>query len=224
MDKVAILSRTTLFQKLPEIELQKIAKICKIKQSSKKNILFGEGEAGSTIYLLTVGSIQLSKTSCDGKQVVINTVGAGSLFGETVLFDIEKYPVTATVLKESTLFAISKKEFQTLLLEPKFSSLFIGSLLKKMRALTQKIQCLTTCSPENRFYGFILEHYGARNEIVFNISKKEIASAIGATPETLSRLLARLSKDDGVVIEGKKVIFPKGFWDGIDLGGCSKEW
>ena len=42
--------------------------------------------------------MQLFKTSADGKEVVIKLVRAGEIFGEVVLFEQDRFPVSACAL------------------------------------------------------------------------------------------------------------------------------
>lgn len=224
MDVKAVLSRTNLFSKLSDSSLDKITRIGTVQTKSKKSQIFGENQVGTRIYFLITGTVQLTKVACDGKSVVVDTIGSGAIFGEVILVGSDRYATTATVLKDATLLSFDATDFLKLQSDSEIGKVLLGNLLRKLRMLTQKIQCLTTCTPENRFYAFIIEQYGMGEEVYITISKKEVASAIGATPETLSRLLSRLVRDNGVIVEGKKIVFPKGFWDDVDFGSCTKEW
>ena len=70
----------------------------------------------------------------------------------------------------------------------------IAMLLRKQRYLADKIQQLTSQDVEQRLRSFLLEQYGEREQIQVEINKKQLASAIGATPETFSRLLQDLNR------------------------------
>jgi CRP/FNR family transcriptional regulator len=75
---------------------------------------------------------------------------------------------------------------------------FVGNLFKKLRNLTDRVAFLNAYDVEERFFLFIEEHYGLKPEVQVDLSKAELAEAIGTIPETISRMIARL-KTRGVV-------------------------
>ena len=92
-----------------------------------------------------------------------------------------------------------------LLAEEDFRSDFIAMLLAKQRYLTERIQELTTKDVEERFFAFLRNQYGEQELIKTPLSKKDIAAAIGTTPESLSRLIQRLT-DEGIIDwQGKEI-------------------
>ena len=198
MNKEDILRHIPLFENISQESRAALADISIPKTVKKKEPLFWEGDKGLTIYILVKGHIRLFKTTSEGKEVVIKVVKPGEMFAEVVLFEQSRYPVSAVALKESLVFMISKHQFTCLLENERFRNDFIGNVMKKLRYLTDQIQFLTTHDVEDRLYMFLEEQYGKKERIVSSLSKKDVAAAIGATPETLSRLLQRL-KNEGKV-------------------------
>ncbi len=94
-DKLDVLSRTPLFGQVSPASLKSISGICFEKRLKKKEMLFYEGDPGSTIFILVVGCIKLYKTAPDGSENVIKLVQSGEMFGEAVLFESAKYPVSS---------------------------------------------------------------------------------------------------------------------------------
>jgi CRP/FNR family transcriptional regulator, dissimilatory nitrate respiration regulator len=209
--KADILSRSPLFSTLPTASLAHVAAICQPRNLRKKEILFQEGEKGFAIYFLVTGSIQLAKAGGE-REVVIRVLKPGEMFAEVVLFEQDRYPVSAIALKTSLVYAIAKNRFIHLLDDPRFRSDFIASLLKKMRYLADQIQYLTLHEADDRLRLFLLEQYGHKERIVPALSKKDVAAAIGTTPETFSRLLLRLRNEDLLVWEGKSIEIDPRFW------------
>ena len=84
--------------------------------------------------------------------------------------------------------------------------------MKKQRYLTERILDLTVHDVEERFCRFLLEQGGRREEYRIDLTKKDVASAIGTTPETLSRLLLKLRTEGSVDWTGGTVHLREGFW------------
>lgn len=188
-----------LFDNFPPKTLKAIAAICQKKRIDKKEILFTEGDPGRAVYYCIKGYIQLYKSDEQGRKSVIKVIQGGELFGEVILFERDHYPVTAMALGQSDLIVIPRSEFYHLLNDIQFRNQFIGVLIKKQRYLVEKIRSLTAIDIEERIYHFLKEHFGADLEVKPQLSKKDVAAAIGTVPETLSRVLLRL-KAEGKLI------------------------
>jgi CRP/FNR family transcriptional regulator len=211
--KAEILARTNLFENISDKSRKDLAEICLSKQVSKKQHLFLEDDKGVSLYILVTGSIQLYKTSTDGKDIVIRVIKPGEMFGEVILFEQDHYPVSAVALKDSHLYIIPKHQFICLLKNEDFSRDFFGTLMKKMRYLTERIKYLTVHDVEDRLRQFLEEHHGRKETIVPTISKKDIASSIGATPETFSRLINRLKKEGKLEWKNNSITVFDSFWE-----------
>ena len=88
----------------------------------------------------------------------------------------------------------------------------MANLMRKMRYLTKRLLYLTTADVEERFFRFLVDQYGERDEYEVDLSKKDMAAAIDALPETFSRLLLKL-KDEGTIAWDASVLrVRRGFW------------
>jgi CRP/FNR family transcriptional regulator len=191
-----ILKDIELFENLDAATLLSLSKICRKRRIDKKAVLFNEGDPGYALYYCIKGNIQLSKFDKSGKETVIKIIKEGEMFGEVVLFEQDRYPVSARSLSQSDLLLIPKSEFYGLLEDSEFRNQFISVLIKKQRYLVEKIKSITAADIENRIYRFLKDQYGDEELIMPQISKKDVAAAIGTAPETLSRVLLRLKTEN----------------------------
>jgi CRP/FNR family transcriptional regulator len=171
----------------------------------KRDYLFHEGEKGSRMFLLVDGNIQLHKNTEDGREVVIRVVKPGEVFAEVVLFEKERYPVSARAVAHAEILVFPREGIHRLLAEEGFRNDFIALLMAKQRYLAERIQELTTKDVEHRFFTFLRSQYGEQEIINTPLSKKDIAAAIGTTPESLSRLILRLHEDKIINWQGREI-------------------
>lgn len=101
---------------------------------------------------------------------------------------------------------IPKSQFSLLLCDELMRNDFISMLMRKQRYLAERIKFLTMHDVEDRFFMFLAEHYGNSEKVRLNISKKDIAAAIGTTPETYSRLITRLTNEGRIEVADKTII------------------
>jgi CRP/FNR family transcriptional regulator len=184
-------------------------------ERSKQTMLFREGEPGEAMFLLVRGRISLMKLSADGRETVIKIIKPGEVFAEVILFEKKFYPVTAVALTEILVFKLLRRDLLDLLRQEDFRNDFIAMLLRKQRYLTDKIQQLTSQDVEQRLRAFLLEQYGEQDEILAEINKKQLAAAIGATPETLSRLLQDLKRRKILTWKQGTITVAPDFWKGF---------
>ena len=206
------ISRIELFSGLSAESSSLLSSICRPKECRAKEQLFLEGQPGQHVFFLISGGIQLSKCSADGKEIVIKIINPGELFAEVILFEKQNYPVNALALADSKLLQISKDGMFQLLNQTDFRNDFIAALMRKQRYLKERIHFLTAFNIEERFRQFLKQQFGKQSEISCPLSKKEIAAALGVTPESLSRLLLRLQQQQLLQWKGQKITVDDGFW------------
>jgi signal transduction histidine kinase len=98
-------------------------------------VIFREGEPGDSLYLVSEGSIKISRPSSAGEQEIIDYVDPGNFFGVTALLAGEPRSATATAVEPAVIGAVKEETFQQLLeLAP--SRLHINFL----RAVTHRIR------------------------------------------------------------------------------------
>lgn len=213
MNLLALLNNTDFFGSFSGKSKARIAAIASPRELKKNQTLFSEGETGTAIYLLATGNIQLSKSAPAGERnVIVKSVRAGELFAEVILFEEDRYPVTATATGNSLVYSISRKQFLSVLENTDFRNEFITLLLRKQRYLTERMRSLVTMDAEGKLFHFLQQHYGRAERIVPGISKKVLAAAIDLTPETLSRLLLKLKKQGRLVWKGGEIRIPNNAW------------
>ena len=208
----ALLRETDFFQGISERNRRTLATVCVSKTIQKREYLFTEGQKGSAVFVLASGGIQLMKTTAAGREIVIRTMRPGENFGEVVLFEKDSYPVSALAVKKSVVIQVGKFDFHQLLKDDLFRTGFITMLTRRMRYLTERILYLTSCDVDERFFQFLREHDGEKEVYTLLLSKKDIAAAIGATPETFSRLMLRLKNEGRGNLKGKVLTLRRGFW------------
>ncbi len=205
MDITAILSQLNFFQGLGEASRRALAEVCIPRDVAKGEVLFREGDEGHSVYVCNRGRVRLHKMAPDGTEVVIKVVRPGATFAEVVLFERERYPVTATAIEPCGLFLIPRREVRALLRRDDFRDDFIGMLMRKLRHLAERVPMLTTTDVEARLFHFLDEQFGSAPSVQSGLTKKEVAAAIGTTPETLSRLLARLDEEGRLQWSGRTI-------------------
>lgn len=200
-----ILAQTHFFRGLSAESRRALAAAAIPRAYRRRETLFREGDEGHAMFVLNRGRVQLVKRGAGAREVVIRTLRAGDTFAELVLFESRRYPVTAVALTECTVFLLPRRELRALLARADFRDDFIAMLMRRQRFLADRIVELTTAEVEDRLQRFLQEQYGDAPRMEVEISKRDVAAAIGATPETLSRLLNRLEAEGRLIWKGRVI-------------------
>ena len=192
-----------LFEELSQDQNNRLYEISSIKNYSKGNIIFYEDDKPEKLHLLLDGIIKVYKVDPKGNEVVMHFFQAQTLIAETAHMQRISYPATAICETDSQLLEIDYELFENeFLRNPDISFKIIESLSKKVKALQNVITTNLTMDTFSKVCKFIYENQNHIDEL----SHRKIAAILNITPETLSRNIATLKKEELVSVEKRKII------------------
>jgi len=190
----------------PEL-IDVLEKVCKYRKVDKKQILFMEGQEGSTIYFLVTGSIKLYRTNDEGREAVVHFVRSGEIFAEILLQLGLKYPVTSMTLEDCELVEIDAKKLEEIIInDPKVSMRLIGALSKRIKYFVNLIESLTINDVRARLVNWLAAQKKVGSKVItLPVPKGELALLLGTTAETFSRVLKKLSEEGYIEVQGREI-------------------
>lgn len=174
----------------------RMEKMAKPESFARDEMIFFEGDRGDRFFFVSEGLVKIYKSTESAREVVLRHIRSGEMFGEVILFESANYPVNAVAMRDTAVYSIRRDMFMKMLGEQEFVRFFTGNLFRKMRYLADRVTFLNAYDVEERFFLFIDEHFGLKPRITMDLTKAELAEAIGTIPETMSRLLARLKQKE----------------------------
>ena len=105
------LATIDLFADLEKSDLTRIAKAAVVRNFKKGDVIVREGEAGVAFYIIASGSVEVFKGLGTGNEHVMDTLHAGSFFGEMALFDNHIRSASVRALTDCELYALTKWDF-----------------------------------------------------------------------------------------------------------------
>jgi len=197
------------FENLDEEALQLIRPTARRVHQPKNTVVFNEGEECRGFYIVESGAVKLYKESMDAKEHVLHIATPGDCFGEAALFLGTGYPASAAAVQNSDLILLRKDEFLQLLRErPEVSFRLMASMATWAHRLVSSIEALTLKDAGARFAAYLLAEAKTPKDgtvVDLGMPKQVLASHLGMTGETLSRLLARFESDGLVAARGRRV-------------------
>ncbi len=204
-----IISNCPLFEGLPEKQIEDIQHITIEKKYSKGEIIFAEGDDGNGFFIVADGRVKIYKVSIEGKEQILHIFGRGEPIGEVPVFTGQKFPAFAEAIEKSQLIFLPRKTFIELILKtPSLALNMIGLLAKRLRQFTVQIENLSLKEVPGRLAAYLIllsEEQKNSDRIMLTISKGQLASLLGTIPETLSRILNKMSGNSLIDVDGRHI-------------------
>ncbi|WP_377889029.1 Crp/Fnr family transcriptional regulator [Alkalihalobacillus sp. R86527] len=202
MDKMKMLSQINLFDELEMSDLKQIDRVSDMKPVKKGTIIVGPTKPMKALFLLKQGNVRLYRSNDSGKQLTVDILGDGNIFGETTSFSLSDDSVYVEAMSDVYLCIIGKDQFETLLSEnPKLAIKFIEILSARLREIYEMSEHIALRSVKYRVLSLLLklsEKFGKRKHewqtIEIKLTHNDIATMIGSTRETVSATIGDLKK------------------------------
>ena len=199
------LKSTIMFSGFTEKELTHFNEMVHVTHISKGKALFQQGQAFKNFFYLSEGIIKLTRTAEDGAEKIIEFIRAGNYFAEALAFlSSPSYPVMATAVKDCELVSIDAEKYTALLRGSTNASFnLLASMSRRIHHLVSEIDSLTLHSTKSRVAGYLVKCLSThpQNHFKLELPKAMIASRLSMKPETLSRALHSLEKENIINIE-----------------------
>ncbi len=198
-----ILAGIPSFHDLSEDQLNAIQQIVISRQFTRAELIFSEGDQGDGFYVVAAGMVKIFKLSVDGKEHIMRIVGPGQAFGQVSVYAGRTFPASAQAIAQSHLLFLPRKAFVELITGNASLALsMLASLSTRLREFTVHVERLALKEVPGRLAAYLMhlldEQQNGQQIVSLNISKVQLASLLGTTPETLSRILSQMT-DRGLI-------------------------
>jgi CRP/FNR family transcriptional regulator, dissimilatory nitrate respiration regulator len=203
------IARVPLFEGLPPEQVEDLAMIVTDQVFRKGETIFSEGEDANGFYVVITGRVKIFKLSPDGKEQILHFFGPGEPFGEVPVFTGQHFPANAEAVEESRIFFFPRKSFVDLIKRnPSLALNMLAVLSKRLRRFAALIDDLSLKEVPGRLAAYLLylsdQNQGAK-VLELAVTKAQLASLLGTIPETLSRILGKLSSQGLIETDGRRI-------------------
>ena len=217
------IEKIPLFAGLVDSQIELLLAIVEKHKHFRGRVIFSEGEEATGFYVLRSGRVKIYKLSLEGKEQILHIFGPGEPFGEVAVFEGRQFSAYAKTLEKSeTLFFPRKKFVELIIKDPSMAMNMLAMLSKRLRYFTQLVENLSLKEVPQRLaaYLLVLSKIGDKNDMVeLDIAKGQLASLIGTIPETLSRILNKMSGQRIIEVEGRQIkLLDRKSLESISLG------
>lgn len=201
---VDFLSRIKLFADISRETIAHFAATCSINQVSSGELLFIEGDPCTFGFIPISGRINITKSSINGKELIVCLLGPGDLLSLTCLPDSSTVSFSAKSQIDSKVLRVSKDAWVDLLKQaPHIYPHLVSILSNRLNAAYTLSSSIAHSRVEDRIVHTIialLQEFGKPSQNGINegrifMTRKELAELTGTTPETSIRITKNIERD-----------------------------
>jgi CRP/FNR family cyclic AMP-dependent transcriptional regulator len=196
-EKAQLLRNHFLLQHLSDEDLKRISDAATSARFRHNETIFRRGESETDLMIIVSGRVKLSATSTHGQELVANIVERGHIFGEIAVIDGKPRSYDATVLEESEILIVKRRDLIPFLEQRSDICLrFMSVLCERLRRSETLVQDAIFLSVGARLARQLLrlaESHGRKvgDAIVIDLalSQGDLANLVGMTRESINKLL-----------------------------------
>ena len=196
-------------------ELINLDAVARFSPNRRFATVYAEGSPLDSLFFLESGLVKILKRGDDNKEIILQIVSPGELFGEQALGQEVARNMAAEVLQEGVIYVIPRDLFMRVCDDhPGMWREISGLLTSRKRQLEKKIELLCLSDVEYRILYYMAElakTFGGKangSEYSIPLSQGELASLIGATRETTSTTLNTLARRGIIRLGRRQLIVP----------------
>ena len=209
LNKKHILAESVLFKGLRPPLLEQIAGLASVKKFQRGESIFFEGDKATGFYMVGQGRVKIYKMSLDGKEQILHIFGPGEPFGEVPVFHGTPFPANAISIEPSTMLFFPRQDFIDLLNStPSLALSMLAVLSMRLRRFAAQIESLSLKEVPARLAAhliYLAEEQKNIGVVTLDIPKGQLASLLGTSPETLSRIFTKMSNEGLIRVKGKRI-------------------
>jgi CRP/FNR family transcriptional regulator, cyclic AMP receptor protein len=199
-----------LFCNLAPDAVKRLGEITTPATYPKGATLFVQGQVGRGVFILCTGHVKLSTSSADGRSLILKVAEPGDILGLPSTISGKPYEASADVLEACQANFIARGDFLEFLREHGDAALRVAQELSEryQSALDELKNIGLSHSASEKLARFLLD-WAARQKpgvdptkVTLALTHEEIAQMIGASRETVTRLLADFKKKKLLEING----------------------
>jgi CRP/FNR family transcriptional regulator, cyclic AMP receptor protein len=224
----AVFRRVALFTNLEPAQLQSLSRAATARRFHSGEAIFRESDPADQFFVIVHGSVKVFVDSPDGREVVLTHLQTGEFFGEMALLEGETRSASVTAVTDSEVVALSRDDFLgALAADFALTTKVLQALSARLRRANEVIESLALQDVGGRLARYLLRLADESGQppvdgyfVVHRPTHQEIANSIGATRETVTRMLKQFEDRKLIRIKGSMVWVPSE----VPAGARENEW
>jgi CRP/FNR family transcriptional regulator, cyclic AMP receptor protein len=209
--KLSILRKHPIFSDLAPDALDQLCRYAQPTSLKRGATLFAKGDPGHSLYAVISGTVKISVSSPDGRNAILNLIGAGEVFGEMSVLDGRVRSTDATANTNCEILVIDRRDFLPFVhSQPALAMKFIELLCERLRWTSDQVEQIILQDLPGRLASALLGLTEKRKLESANrtiaITQQEISEMVGMTRESINKQLRAWAARDWLRLEHGAIV------------------
>lgn len=195
-------------------DVQSLAVVAREERVRARDYVFMEGDPARWFCLVKTGHVKILRHARGGRDVVLELLGPGEMFGGVAVIERRPYPASAQATEPSVIVKIPQEPIVALAeREPSIVREIALMIGRRLRGAHDSVTSLAADPVEARLAAALVrlaDREGSRSAagvaLPFPLTRQSLADMTGTTVETTIRIVSRWLKDRIVVEEGGHLV------------------
>lgn len=210
-----LIRSTPFFKGLPEPVVERATAHIVSRTHPPNQVILLENDWGSSVYFLLEGWVKIRTYNLDGKEVTLNILGHGELFGEMAALDEVPRSTDVITLAPTTIGNMPAQDFVQLMQTEPLAGIRLAQLMgRRLRQVNRRLRLRESDSTSRvaDILLFLAEGQGKQSSAgveIPNLPHRELSSLSGLARETVTRVLSKLEKKGLIRRERDVLVIPE---------------
>ncbi len=203
-DRIKVLRGNEYFDDLPETMLQEISEHMHLREYSRGDVLFWEGDPCDGLHIVSQGSAKIFRLSPQGRQYIVRILQEDDTFAEVPAFDGSTNPVNVEALENCRVWVINGEMLRGLIIShPQFAQKVLGNFGRMLRGMVHKVSEMAFYQVTHRLARLIAEM--SEEKSTPHWTQEQLAARLGTVREVVARSLKELERSGAIKIEDRRI-------------------
>ncbi len=214
MTKVWYLRNTGIFRGLSDEDVRMIDRHSLMQQIRRGQAIYLQGAPASHVYILKKGVVKINRLTSQGREIILDIIREGSIFGEMALADPDEMNESAEAIEDGVICAMKTEDMERFIQKMPILSVQVTRMFGFRRySIENKLVELLFRTVEQRFAKTLMslvDDFGIPHAdgILLNIrlTHKDYAALVASTRETVTATVNNLKHKGLIGIEDKYLV------------------
>ncbi len=206
--KSLAIQRALLFRDLSDQALHMLQGMCLMRHYKRGRSILFQGDQSQALYTILCGSVSLSASDVQGRELTLGRLGAGESFGFLTLLGASARATSVCTLENSQIAVLSKAKFSQLVLQhPQLTTTIFKLMAERIIDMTEDITCFGLMSVEGRVCRLLkrLAQTQGDETVLHRISHQNIANHVGSSREMVSKIIGQLRQQGYIRVDSRHI-------------------
>ncbi|MBI1807954.1 MAG: Crp/Fnr family transcriptional regulator [Ignavibacteria bacterium] len=207
------LKNINIFDGMDDNQMKMVEKMTTMSKMGKHHPIYFSEQPSNNIFFLKEGHVKLYRLHEDGREVILDILGPGEIFGELSIVDQGGRREAAETLDDALVCSMSMRDFEDMVLHnPGLNVQLTKWVGLRLRRFEEKVSDLAFKDVTKRIISFLVRYaddFGRIKEGTVQVSSllshQEIAYLTAASRQTVTTVLNEL-KDKGLIDFTRKTL------------------